>query len=80
MVETTLRNLFSPAAWRRLWDRLGDLEAAMAVTEAEIHDRRLSRLEAEVAALRAGVGIPPEARFRPAPKGADGSDTHQSNA
>lgn len=57
MIESTVRNLFSPAAWRRFWDKLGDLEAAMAVTEGEINDRRILRLEAEVASLRAHVGL-----------------------
>lgn len=61
MMESTVRNLFAPGAWRRFWDKLGDIEAAMAVTEGEIHDRRISRLEAEVASLRAHVGLPRDA-------------------
>lgn len=37
------------------------MEAALATTEAEIHDRRISRLEAEMAELRARTGLPPRA-------------------
>jgi len=34
------------------------MEAALATTEAEIHDRRISRLEAEMVEARARIGLP----------------------
>lgn len=61
MIESTLRNMFSPRAWWRFWDSFEDLEAAMAVTEGEIHDARISRLEVDVALLRAHIVIPTDA-------------------
>jgi hypothetical protein len=66
MIGSTVRKLRSPATWRSLWGRLAAMEAAVATTEAEIHDRRISRLEAEMAELRARTGLPPLAdRSRP---------------
>jgi hypothetical protein len=59
MIGSTIRKLLSPVARRSLRDRLGAMEAALAITEAEIHDRRISRLEAELAELRARAGLPP---------------------
>jgi hypothetical protein len=67
MIGATVRKLRSPATWRSLWQRLAAMEAALATTEAEIHDRRISRLEAEMAELRARTGLPPLVdRSRPA--------------
>lgn len=66
MIGATVRKLRSPAAWRRLWERLAAMEAALATTEAEIHDRRIARLEAEMAEIRTRVGLPTlAARSRP---------------
>lgn len=59
MIGSTVRKLRSPATWRILWKRLAAMEAALSTTEAEIHDRRISRLEAEMAELRARTGLPP---------------------
>ncbi|KQP05823.1 hypothetical protein ASF28_18140 [Methylobacterium sp. Leaf99] len=59
MSESTVRNLLSPARWRRLWDRLGEMEEALSVTGGEIRDGRIARLEAEIAALRVHAGPPP---------------------
>jgi hypothetical protein len=61
MIGSAVRKLRSPATWRSLWERLAAMEAALATTEAEIHDRRISRLEAEMAELRARTGLPPRA-------------------
>lgn len=67
MIGSTVRKLLSPATWRSLREGLGAMEAALATTEAEIHDRRISRLEAEMAELRARTGLPPlAAQSRPA--------------
>ncbi|KQO56556.1 hypothetical protein MKK58_26580 [Methylobacterium sp. J-078] len=58
MTGYTARSLFSPTTWRRFWTRLGELEEALATTEGDIIDRRLSRIEAEIAELRAHAGLP----------------------
>lgn len=43
------------------------MEGALATTEAEIHGRRISRLEAEMVEVRARTGLPPlSAQSRPA--------------
>ena len=66
MIGSTVRKLLSPATWRSLRERLVAMEATLATTEAEIHDRRISRLEAEMAELRARTGLPPlAAQSRP---------------
>ncbi|KMO39205.1 hypothetical protein VP06_04810 [Methylobacterium aquaticum] len=66
MIGSTVRKLLSPATWRSLWETLEAIEAALATTEAEIHDRRIARLEAEMAELRARIGPPPlAAQSRP---------------
>ncbi|TXM64217.1 hypothetical protein FV218_22295 [Methylobacterium sp. WL69] len=59
MSESTVRNLLSPTRWRRLWDRLEEMEEALSVTGGEIRDGRIARLEAEIAALRVHAGPPP---------------------
>lgn len=48
--------LFSSDTWRRWWNALCAIEAAASTTEADILDKRLSRLEAEVEALRLDFG------------------------
>lgn len=56
MNASKVSSLLHPETWRRLWNRLREIEAALATSEADILDRRLSRLEAEVNALRVNAG------------------------
>jgi hypothetical protein len=53
VIKPTARSLFSLSTWRHWWDLLRKIEEAMTVTETELQERRISRLEAEVAELRA---------------------------
>lgn len=80
MIGPLFRNRSSPDSWRRDLDRLRDIEAAMGLTEGEIRDRRIARLEAEFASLRAIVGSSEDARSRAAPAGSDRPGPHQWNA
>ncbi|MGY2050446.1 hypothetical protein [Methylobacterium sp. JK268] len=50
--------------WRRAWDRLLTVEAALAATPEEIGDRRIGRIEGEVAALRREVAALRQAQTR----------------
>lgn len=45
------------AFWPRLWDRLLMLEHALSTTPADIADRRITRLESELAAVREEVAF-----------------------
>lgn len=65
MTESTARSLFSPTTWRRFWTKLGAVEEALATTEGDINDRRFSRIEAEIAELRAHAGLPRQIAFQP---------------
>lgn len=56
MNASKVSSLLHPESWRRVWNRLREIEAALATSEADILDRRLSRLEAEVTALRVDAG------------------------
>lgn len=56
MNASKVSSLLHPETWRRLWNKLREIEAALATSEADILDRRLSRLEAEVNALRVNAG------------------------
>ena len=57
MTGSTVRGLLSRATWRRLWDRFGEVEEAISLTEGDIHERRISRLEVTMAELRAHAGL-----------------------
>ncbi|GBU18644.1 MULTISPECIES: hypothetical protein [unclassified Methylobacterium] len=48
----TVGSLFEPETWHRAWDRLREVEAALAITEGDLFDRRLANLEAKVNALQ----------------------------
>ncbi len=80
MIGPSFCNLSSPAAWRHIRDSLVNYEAAMGLTEGEIRDRRIARLEAEVASLQAIVGSSEDARLRAAPADSDRPGPHQWNA
>lgn len=45
------------AFWPRLWERLLVLEAALSTTSEDISDRRIARLETELAAIRKELTI-----------------------
>lgn len=59
MRQSLVRRLFSAGSWRRVCRALREIEVALITTESEIHDKRIARLEAEVAELRVHAGLRP---------------------
>ena len=59
-MSDTPSNTRPESRWSRFLRFLGGLEQAMETTETDILDRRLSRLEREVAELKAGHTGPQE--------------------
>lgn len=51
-MSTALRPQRAATFWPRLWDRLLVFEGALSTTSEDISDRRITRLETELAAVR----------------------------
>lgn len=56
-MSTPLQPQRAAAFWPRLWDRLLVLEGALSTTSENISDRRISRLETELVAVRKELTI-----------------------